>query len=77
MTVEPGFGGQKLMPEVLDKATVLRQRGFEGDIQADGGITMDNAQQLVDKGINVLVMGTAFFCAEDAKKIVTHVHALS
>ena len=48
MTVEPGFGGQKLIPEVLDKAAQLRALGFAGEIEADGGITESNAALLKD-----------------------------
>ncbi|MBP3650491.1 MAG: ribulose-phosphate 3-epimerase [Clostridia bacterium] len=76
MTVEPGFGGQKLMPEVLNKARELRLMGFAGDIEADGGIGLGNMQQLVDSGINVLVMGTSFFKAEDPSAVAAAVHAL-
>ena len=76
MTVEPGFGGQKLMPEVLNKARELRLMSFGGDIEADGGIGLGNMQQLVDSGINVLVMGTSFFKAEDPAAVAAAVHAL-
>ena len=76
MTVEPGFGGQKLMPEVLGKARELRLIGFAGDIEADGGIGLGNMQALVDSGINVLVMGTSFFKAEDPAAVASAVHAL-
>ncbi|MBE5794733.1 MAG: ribulose-phosphate 3-epimerase [Clostridiales bacterium] len=76
MTVEPGFGGQKLMPEVLNKARELRLMGFDGDIEADGGIGLGNMQQLADSGINVLVMGTSFFKAEDPQAVAAAVHAL-
>ncbi|MBS1332552.1 MAG: ribulose-phosphate 3-epimerase, partial [Christensenellaceae bacterium] len=61
MTVEPGFGGQKLIPEVLDKAAQLRALGFAGEIEADGGIKESNAAMLKEAGIGVLVMGTGFF----------------
>ena len=76
MTVETGFGGQKLMPDVLKKAQELRQMGFTGDIEADGGIGVGNMQQVADSGINVLVMGTAFFKAEDPAALAAAVHAL-
>ena len=76
MTVEPGFGGQKLMPQVLDKARELRALGFAGDIEADGGITGDNASLLAQAGIDTLVMGTAFFKAADPAGLVKRVHEL-
>lgn len=50
MTVEPGFGGQKLIPEVLDKRAQLRALGFAGEIEADGGITESNAALLKEAG---------------------------
>ena len=76
MTVEPGFGGQKLIPEVLDKAAQLRTLGFAGEIEADGGITESNAALLKEAGIGVLVMGTGFFRAKDPDEVVRRVHAL-
>lgn len=76
MTVEPGFGGQKLIPEVLDKAAQLRALGFAGEIEADGGITESNADLLKEAGIGVLVMGTGFFRAKDPDEVVRRVHAL-
>ena len=76
MTVEPGFGGQKLIPEVLDKAAQLRALGFAGEIEADGGITESTAALLKEAGIGVLVMGTGFFRAKDPAEVVRRVHAL-
>ena len=76
MTVEPGFGGQKLMPDVLPKAAELRAMGFAGDIEADGGINGENAVRLAQAGIDTLVMGTAFFRAEEPEALVRRVHAL-
>lgn len=76
MTVEPGFGGQTLKPEVLKKARELRALGFEGDIEADGGVTMDNAPLLAAAGVTVLVMGTAFFRSGDARAVARRVHEL-
>lgn len=65
MTVEPGFGGQKLMPECLDKVRELRcltaERGLHIDIEVDGGITADNAGLAIQAGANVLVAGSAVF----------------
>ena len=76
MTVEPGFGGQKLIPEGLDKAAQLRALGFAGEIEADGGITESNEALLKEAGIGVLVMGTGFFRAKDPAEVVRRVHAL-
>lgn len=70
MTVEPGFGGQKMKSEALDKAKMLRTQGYAGIISADGGITPDNAPQAISRGVNRLVMGTALFKAEDAAQAI-------
>ena len=76
MTVEPGFGGQTLMEDVLGKARELRALGFAGEIEADGGITAKNAPLLARMGVNRLVMGTAFFSASDPRLLVKIVGAL-
>jgi ribulose-phosphate 3-epimerase len=69
MSVEPGYGGQVFMPEVLPKIEAAREwvesRGLRADIQVDGGITPDNASQAIAAGATVLVAGTAVFRAED------------
>ncbi|MEX1125561.1 MAG: ribulose-phosphate 3-epimerase [Acidimicrobiia bacterium] len=69
MSVEPGFGGQGFIPEVLEKVEVAREwveeRGLPTDIQIDGGITPDNARMAKDAGANVFVAGTAIFRAKD------------
>lgn len=76
MTVEPGFGGQKMMPEQLDKADFLREKGFCGIISADGGIGPDNAEPAIKKGVTRLVMGTSLFRAPDAALAVAKIRAL-
>jgi ribulose-phosphate 3-epimerase len=69
MSVEPGFGGQSFIPEVLKKIETAREwvedRGLPTDIQIDGGITPDNARMAKDAGANVFVAGTAIFRAKD------------
>ena len=65
MTVEPGFGGQKLIPECLDKVAVIRKmitdRGLATDLEVDGGIHLDNVALALDAGANVIVAGSAVF----------------
>jgi len=65
MTVEPGFGGQKLIPECLDKVSVIRkmveEKGLSTDIQVDGGISLDNVHQAMEAGANVIVAGSSVF----------------
>ena len=65
MTVEPGFGGQKLIPECLDKVAVIRKmitdRGLTTDLEVDGGIHLDNVALALDAGANIIVAGSAVF----------------
>ena len=65
MSVNPGFGGQKFIPYTLEKVRRLRQllneRHLSTDIQVDGGVTLSNAEVLLDAGANVLVAGSAVF----------------
>ena len=77
MSVEPGFGGQKFMAEQVGKISFLREAGFKGDISVDGGVSMENAKLLADAGANILVMGTAYFKAEDPAKIARMVKELA
>lgn len=74
MTVEPGFGGQSFMADMLDKVKVLRteceRRGLDTDIQVDGGINEQNAGLAVLSGANVLVAGSAVFGSKDAKATI-------
>lgn len=74
MTVEPGFGGQSFMADMLDKVKVLRaeceRRGLDTDIQVDGGINEQNAGLAVQSGANVLVAGSAVFGSKDAKATI-------
>ena len=71
MTVEPGYGGQKLIPETLEKVRKLRaeiiKRGLNLDIQVDGGINDKNAHEAIAAGANILVAGSAVFKAKDRK----------
>ena len=65
MSVKPGFGGQKFMPEVLDKIKQLKEikskKNMNFDIEIDGGINFDNCQSAIDAGANILVSGTTVF----------------
>lgn len=65
MTVKPGFGGQKLMPECLDKVRQVRamvaRLGLKTDIEVDGGIRADNVELALEAGANVIVSGSAVF----------------
>ena len=73
MSVEPGFGGQKFMPNSIDKVRLIRQKANELglvdlDIEVDGGINLETAPLVVEAGANVLVTGNVLFSAQDKTK---------
>lgn len=74
MTVEPGYSGQKIIPETLDKVRKLRaeieKRGLSVEIQVDGGIAPDNAGAVVNAGATILVAGSSVFRGEDRKAAI-------
>ena len=77
MSVYPGYGGQKFIPEVLDKVKLARARAIEigkpdMDIEIDGGVTGQNAKIIRSAGANVLVAGSAVFNAPDMKKAISN-----
>jgi ribulose-phosphate 3-epimerase len=65
MSVEPGFGGQKFMPEVLEKTKIIRdlinQNNLKVDLEIDGGINFENCSKAKDAGANILVSGSTVF----------------
>ncbi len=65
MSVNPGFGGQKFMPEVLSKVKYLKnlkkEKGLNFDIEIDGGINFENCKEAINAGANILVSGTTVF----------------
>ena len=69
MSVNPGFGGQKFMPEVLEKIKKLSkiqdERNLNFDIEIDGGINFENYKKAIDAGANILVSGTTIFKSND------------
>jgi len=69
MSVNPGFGGQAFLPEVLPKITALRKlitdRGLDIDIEVDGGVKVDNVDRVVAAGANVIVSGSGVFKTDD------------
>ena len=74
MTVEPGFGGQSFMADMMPKIVKLREeckrRGLKMDVQVDGGISPATVETAAEAGANVLVAGSAVFCAEDPKEAI-------
>jgi ribulose-phosphate 3-epimerase len=65
MTINPGFGGQKLIPRTLRKVERVRaeidRQGLDTEVEVDGGVDASNARACVEAGANVLVAGTAVF----------------
>ena len=78
MSVHPGFGGQKFMPEVLDKVrdlkSIRKDQNLSFDIEIDGGINFENSKSVIDAGANILVSGTTIFKSNngDIKKILNY-----
>ena len=75
MTVEPGFGGQKMMPDMLQKVRAIRKYANEHgmadlDIEVDGGITAENVHLMTEAGANVVVAGSAIFNAPDPAQVI-------
>lgn len=70
MSVEPGFGGQSLIESCLDKIKVLREMRPDLDIEIDGGVKCENIDKVIEAGANVIVAGSAVFCADDPAKVV-------
>lgn len=70
MTVEPGFGGQKLIPDTLQKVKDLRNKYSKLDIEVDGGVNFENSREIIDAGANILVAGTAIFKEENRRQAI-------
>jgi len=72
MTVNPGFGGQKFIPEMLEKieelAKIREEKGYSFLIQVDGGVNVETSKLCRDKGADLLVCGSFLFGAEDKEK---------
>jgi ribulose-phosphate 3-epimerase len=65
MSVFPGFGGQKFMPDVLSKTRALRAHGYAGHVEMDGGLNAETLPRCAAAGADALVSGSALFGAED------------
>ncbi len=80
MSVNPGFGGQKFIPQTLKKIAALKQMiqatGSKALIEIDGGVTLDNAQTIIAAGADVLVAGNTVFSAEDPKQMIAQLRAV-
>ena len=80
MTVEPGFGGQKFMADMLPKIAAIRReidrRGLSVDIQVDGGVASAPAPLVAQAGANIAVVGSALFNSADPAALVSELHNL-
>jgi ribulose-phosphate 3-epimerase len=80
MSVDPGFGGQKFIANSLDKIRQLdalrKKHKLDFRISVDGGVNANNADLLVEAGVDVLVMGSAFFNAGDKKSFAARIQGM-
>jgi len=74
MTVEPGFGGQSFMADMIPKIRTLRDLGFQGQVMVDGGINAETGRLCIEAGADALVMGTALFKSPDPAALITACH---
>ena len=74
MTVEPGLGGQKLIPETIDKVKELKkyidENNIDIDIEVDGGINLENKEDLKEAGANIIVAGSSIINSNDFTEII-------
>jgi ribulose-phosphate 3-epimerase len=74
MSVNPGFGGQEFIPQIIDKIktfkNLLREKGFQILIEVDGGVKLENAADIISAGADILVMGSAFFNSKNYGTII-------
>lgn len=72
MGVFPGFGGQKFIPEVMEKISELKEmtKGTDVLVELDGGVTLENAPEMVKRGLDVMVAGNAVFKAADPARAI-------
>lgn len=74
MSVNPGFGGQEFIPEVIEKIKILkkllREKGLSTLIEVDGGVKIKNAPEIISAGADILVMGSAFFNSKDYGTVI-------
>ncbi len=81
MSVEPGFGGQKYIPDATEKikqaSAIIKENGYSTLIQVDGGVNPSNIAEVCKAGANVIVAGTAVFGKDDRKKAIEDLMALA
>lgn len=80
MSVNPGYGGQRFIPNSLDKIARLKamlvKAGSKAEIEVDGGVTVDNCKALAEAGADVLVAGSAVYKAQDITEAIRKLHCV-
>ncbi|MBO6245572.1 MAG: ribulose-phosphate 3-epimerase, partial [Anaerovibrio sp.] len=80
MSVNPGYGGQKFIPNSLDKIArlkaMLTKAGSKAEIEVDGGVTVDNCKALAEAGADVLVAGSAVYKAQNITEAIRKLHCV-
>ncbi|MGI6173209.1 MAG: ribulose-phosphate 3-epimerase [Christensenellales bacterium] len=80
MTVNPGFGGQKMLPNCVKKIGEIREMledaGVQAEIEVDGGVSLDTAPGMIAEGATILVAGSAFYRSEDSAQFTRKLKAL-
>ena len=73
MSVNPGFGGQKLIPYTVEKVRALKkmidEKGLKIDIEVDGGVNLENVTEVMDAGANIIVAGSAVFKGDISENV--------
>ncbi len=69
MSVHPGYGGQKFIPESLEKVALIRSWSSDIDIEIDGGVNLENVKACIDAGANVIVAGSAIYKEADIQAV--------
>ena len=81
MTVNPGFGGQKLIPYTVEKVRELRkivdEQGLKTDIEVDGGVNLANVGELMDAGANIIVAGSAVFSGDVTENTIRFLNIIN
>lgn len=81
MTVNPGFGGQKLIPYTVEKVRELRKivdkQGLKTDIEVDGGVNLSNVEELMDAGANIIVAGSAVFSGDVTENTIRFLNIIN
>jgi ribulose-phosphate 3-epimerase len=76
MSVQPGWGGQEMKAWVLEKAEALREKGYQGNIEIDGGVNDENIKKIAKSGVNLICAGTYIFRSKNIKKAIKNLKKL-